>query len=257
MLKRAQLVSRWQSKLDENRRLFLDGSPRLRWLRHMQIRLFRFLVSNYGGDELTTQGKSSTSESPNTELDNATGINFGLTDLTCDREGSPPKSNVAIRATLKSLHGANDESAERGPLVHGLGKSDWIIVETYRHRGDVCDYCERLRQHHIRFRYSTSQNGKRFMISVQMCDKDRAESLLVARRQTAPQELRLERAAAMSRTIKKTVAIAALLGMFVLVMAGIVEHVVWNVHPVTAATPTILSFLLACVAMYVWQARLR
>ena len=43
-----QLVAYWRSRLIVSQEQYQTGSPHLRWLRRVYIRVYRFLLSQYG-----------------------------------------------------------------------------------------------------------------------------------------------------------------------------------------------------------------
>ncbi len=51
MTPRSNLLQSWQERLAESEALCRTGSPRLVWLRLIEVRIYSFLLSRYGGGQ--------------------------------------------------------------------------------------------------------------------------------------------------------------------------------------------------------------
>ncbi len=158
MADRDQLVRRWQESLDRNEAEFGRVSPHRRWLKHIYIRVYRFLLSVYGGSDWATgtEGPASTDGgSSGTDLD---GQVMPLVDLRDDEGGRPPKDIAQIRQTLKTVHSAVTPPAQ-GPRSHGMTQSDWIPVVSPRDGLSAECIAMELRRLGIPFRYGGWGSG--------------------------------------------------------------------------------------------------
>lgn len=122
MSDRSDLAAYWRSRLAASEEQCLHGSPHLSWLRRMYIRIYRFLLSQYGEMQPTTAS-----------ADNPPSAAAPLVDHT-DHHGRPPKAPGKIQAILKDIHVANDRLDKPGPLVKGVPAGEWIVVATRRDR---------------------------------------------------------------------------------------------------------------------------
>ena len=103
------LTEQWLTKLRESQRQLEDGSERLQWVRRVYIRVYRFLLGQYGkrGCDLHDNERSK-----------ATSV--GLTDNLDVLSGKPPKSETEIRAALNSVHASIDRDDLAGQAAVGL-----------------------------------------------------------------------------------------------------------------------------------------
>ncbi len=87
-----------------------------------------------------------------------------------------PKSTGKIRAVLKSVHKAV-EPGEAGPLKNGLGKRDWVVVESFADCAalSLATFLKRLRRRDIPVRLS--KGTRETQVAVQYRDLDRAAEL--------------------------------------------------------------------------------
>jgi len=74
---------------------------------------------------------------------------FGPDDLPNNPPGKPTKSVAQIRAALKSVEESNDRDDNTGPLRNGLGKLDWVALETYRNQTEIESCCAVLARRDI------------------------------------------------------------------------------------------------------------
>jgi len=80
---------------------------------------------------------------------------------------------IAIRNILKSLGISRDELAP-GPYLNGLGKSDWVAIESFKR--ETAQYLERLEQFSIPFQ--TQREPESTIVYVQYRDMAQAAKLL-------------------------------------------------------------------------------
>ncbi len=150
---REQLVQRWQEGLDRYEDEMRRASPHRRWLKRIYIRVYRFLLSVYGGGNWTADAGASEVADTGPAADEVGSPRGQLIDLRADEEGRPPKGVAEIRHTLKTVHGAA-RSPELGPQTHGLDPDDWIVAASQRDGADAQRCALALRRRGIPCRLS-------------------------------------------------------------------------------------------------------
>lgn len=146
---------------------------------------------------------------------------------------------IAIRKILKSLGNARD-GLEPGPYRNGLGKSDWIAVESFKR--DSARYLERLEQFGIPFQ--TLPDPDTTIVYVQFRDLDQAVKLLdsfASRRQPL---VRSQKASWRRRFQATVVFICSLLAIvFCPIGLGAIVTWVWLIHIPDTATELLSSLV--------------
>jgi hypothetical protein len=139
-----QLLTHWRTRLADSQNEYAHGSPHLQWLRRAYIRVYRFLLSQYGS--------TSSEDMPSRSVEEATEEPFlapaslmPLVDNTPDHRGRPPKTVGRIQNVLKGIHNANDRDDEPGPLAQGLPGTVWLTVAARRERW-IPEKCVRFLQ---------------------------------------------------------------------------------------------------------------
>jgi hypothetical protein len=170
MTTRLELIQCWQTELAENERLLSSGSPRVRWLRQIRVRLFRFLLACYGGGEWHGDVSEATADASQDQ----SAARAPLIDLA-HAAGAPPKSAEQIRATLKAVHAVNPGLDRPGPLMCGLHEQDWIVIESFRRAADARRLRRELFAHAIASRQF--QRKRTWYVLVHVGDLDNARRL--------------------------------------------------------------------------------
>ena len=194
MSSRAELVERWQTQLVASENLADSGPDRLRWLWKMRVRLYRFLILCYGSGEWNADASAHEEANRSRLIDNRS-----------DHTGLSPKSAARIRATLKQVHNANDQTPPAGPFANGLWQQDWIRVALFRHHNKDArvagEFCDDLKVAEVEYR--VVHEGRRYAIEVQRLNFDIARDLLRACRErflmVAPDESLVHNLAPASR----------------------------------------------------------
>lgn len=165
-------VDGWRSRLAETETLLTSGSVRLRWLRSIYARVYRFLISRYG-DEDQREDRQAAADG---DRASATAPVMPFVDNRGITTGCEPKSTGRIRQTLDRLHAANEQNPTEGPLKAGLVDEAWIIVAS--ESGHVSPVrCRRLlRREGIAARIV--RRGDDRMVEVSLEDRDRAFALI-------------------------------------------------------------------------------
>jgi len=163
------LTEQWRSKLRESQQQLEDGSDRLRWVRRVYIRVYHFLMRKYGSRECDLH-----------DCVESKATFVALSDNPTELAGKPPKSDADIRTALKSVKASNDRVDEGGPLRKGLGKLDWVALETYRNRSDVENCNQRLQG--AKIECQIQRRGKDTIVFVRL--RDVSEAREVAPRRT-------------------------------------------------------------------------
>jgi hypothetical protein len=123
MSEKPDIVEDWQSRLVKNQEQLVAGNRQTRWKQRMNVRLFRFLVDNYG------DGQWRPEELPTQQSDNPTGKMIAPDPPPAESQsGAPAKSAELIHETLDAVATANDPHPPKGAMIHGLGNADWITV---------------------------------------------------------------------------------------------------------------------------------
>jgi hypothetical protein len=146
MSDRPQLLTFWRTRLAANQNEIARGSPHLQWLRRAYIRVYRFLLSQYG------EVQENAAAHFDSDCDDIAGVpvitdtsNMPLVDNTPDHRGRPPKTIGKIQNVLKGIHNANDRDDEPGPLAQGLPGTIWLTVAARRERW-IPEKCVRFLQ---------------------------------------------------------------------------------------------------------------
>jgi hypothetical protein len=116
---RKELIADWRRRLLAAETAPVEESPRLAWLARVRIRLYRFLLSLYGGGDWHAAPPSNT--------DSDTTVTFDAPDVL-PLAGKPAKGKDLIRSVLENVAGARDAPPERGPWIDGIPRDKWIVV---------------------------------------------------------------------------------------------------------------------------------
>lgn len=156
---RAQLVAYWRTRLNASQEQVRAGSPHLRWLRRMYIRVYQFLLSQYGEQEHGEYERGNHEYGgPAFNVGDAQGeaadlaeapSRMPLVDNTPDHFGQPPKAPGKIQAVLKDIHNANDRLDKPGPLKQGLPPGAWLAVASRRERWIPAACLKHLHRHGV------------------------------------------------------------------------------------------------------------
>ena len=176
----AKILEYWRARRDENRRLVDSGTERLRWLRVIYVRVFDFLLAQYGNDAEAPTAASIDSSDQESASSRTSQHRTSRLYVAADVGEGLPKTAAQIRSTLKSVHAANDWAEQPGPLTDGLQPGSWIVVQTYRRRRAVELFCYRLRSAGIDYR--CHRRARSTIVEVRMCDYNHASQLLVRAR---------------------------------------------------------------------------
>jgi hypothetical protein len=104
MTTREEVIDRWQSRLSETQSRTGESSLQGNWVRRVYARIYRFLLACYGAGDWKTEPADHSSASSTAAL-----------TVTPELAGKPPKREGQIGKVLKSLHGANTDSASTLP----------------------------------------------------------------------------------------------------------------------------------------------
>ena len=142
----------------------------------MYVRIYRFLLSQYGQDVSNQDDSLNPHTVTNSESEVERHDSIRPADWEARLAGKPPKTGELMRDKLKSLHAANERDEQPGPLIAGLNKSSWIAVQSFRKPADAYYYCFVLRIHDVQRK--VRRHGRVTIIEVQLRDKAIAEELL-------------------------------------------------------------------------------
>jgi hypothetical protein len=163
MSDRSEVVASWRSRLSASEEQLAHGSPHLQWLRRMYIRVYRFLLSQYG----EASDSPPVSETPVSLMP--------LVDNT-DRHGRPPKQPGKIQAILKDIHVANERLDKPGPLAKGMAPGSWLVVASRREKWIPGRCLNALRENGIPARLTRS--GGDVAVEVEAKDLESASRIL-------------------------------------------------------------------------------
>jgi len=184
MSTRRDTVYGWRSRLEETEALLTTGSARMRWLRRIYARVYRFLISRYG-DEEKRAGENPAAE-PASDCATPSGMPF--MDNRKTDVGREPKSAVRIRDTLDRLHTANDQNPAAGPLSKGLVDEAWITVASESARVSSVRCQRLLKNEGIPARIV--RRGDDRMVEVRLDHRDKAFSLIQKNRTALRTQIR-------------------------------------------------------------------
>jgi hypothetical protein len=145
MPNRSQLIDDWRSRLLAAQQQCDEGSVRVRWLRRVYARIYRFLLAQY------SHGETETDDAPLPEAPSA----MPLVANTREHLGRPPKPIGKIQATLKHIHNASGRCDEPGPLAGGVPGDLWLAVASRRERWLPRKCAALLRRHGIAARVAS------------------------------------------------------------------------------------------------------
>jgi hypothetical protein len=174
-----QLVAYWRTRLEENQSECAHGSTHLQWLRRAYIRVYRFLLSQYGEPKVNDApqrppaGEQGQQPFPTAAVEASC---MALVDNTPDHRGRPPKSVGKIQNVLKGIHCANPRDDEPGPLAHGLPSAVWLTVASRRERWIPAECVRFLQQRGIPARRAV--RGDDVVVEVARKDFESASHLL-------------------------------------------------------------------------------
>jgi hypothetical protein len=170
-LSRKQLVAEWRSRLAAAEELPTGAVTRPGWLRRVQRRLYRFLLSLYGS------GDWRTADSPPFEIHSNRAVVFDAPDVL-PLAGKPAKETGKIRAVLKAVATAQDQPLAPGPLLDGLPAEDWVTIAVVEPGIDPGRCVKLLRSH--QFAVQVLSRGRDLAIEVPAREHRAALKLLAA-----------------------------------------------------------------------------
>lgn len=143
-------LQHWKNQLANNQQLLNSKANRFRWLRALYVRIYQFLISQYGTKP----------ESTNTDVEQETAAavsHMPFEDLTLDHRGLQPRSTQSLRYVLEQIH--THQAGGNLPTVDSTHTTvdskfegnPWIIVATGKEL--LIPECEQvLREQGIEFR---------------------------------------------------------------------------------------------------------
>ncbi len=166
------LVKRWQSRLDENERLAVDGPAQRQWLPRIYARIYRFLLSCYGDGDWRADDASNVSTERSALEDHTDGV-----------AGAAPKSVEQIRSALGAIHEACGEGADPGPLTDGhLRDDDWIAVSSESALVSPVRCVRLLQKHNLKAMWI--RRGDDTIVVVHAGQREQAMNLIKKNRET-------------------------------------------------------------------------
>lgn len=173
-LSRDQLVADWQSRLAAAEEFASGAAPRAAWLRRVQVRLYRFLLSLYGAGDWRATGDL---DSPLVEIVHDKSLVFDSPEVL-PLAGKPAKETGKIREVLKAVAGAQEQPLTVGPLVAGLPPQHWVVVAVVKSGVDPSRYVKMLRSRQFTVRVLT--RGADLAVEVPAAEHRAALKLLLA-----------------------------------------------------------------------------
>ena len=169
---RDQLISNWRQQLAQAQTADTN-SPRDAWLRRTQVRLFRFMLANYGHQRWRPlEGDSLLEEKANAQPAVET-----IVAAAADLDGKPARSDGEIRCVLDSVATAHSPAAYApGPLAGGLDPDSWVIVAAASSKLKVGRCAELLRAAGLNAR--TSWRGDDHMVEVPARERQQAFAII-------------------------------------------------------------------------------
>jgi hypothetical protein len=171
MIQRSELVSQWQERLTAAEDL-AQSTAQFRWFHLARVRLYRFLLSCYGGGQWRTGANEAADSATNDVASECQPTQWA---------GKPPKSVGAIQSVLKSVHGAQVHPPAPGPLVAGLDPDTYLAVTATDARIDV-EKCEQFLIDRG-FCPRVVGRGRRRTVEVPYAELNAAEALVDAHRE--------------------------------------------------------------------------
>jgi hypothetical protein len=162
-----QLVEQWRVRLAAAQLRLDEGRPRP-WLARAYVRVFKFLLSQYGssGSEMGAIGTRLSETLPDAETaHDRSAMRFEA--VRPELAGKPPRRREAIRSVLEAVQ-ARVPHAEQGPLSGGLRPGDPIVVASFYHPGLAAGLRELLKGHGI----ETQSKRFRRQTQVIICARD-------------------------------------------------------------------------------------
>jgi hypothetical protein len=169
---RDQLVAEWQEQLAQAQSAKPD-SPRVAWLQRTQVRLFRFMLANYGHQRWRPQGGDSL---PNEKAAVQPAAET-IVPAAAELGGKPARSDGEIRLVLTAVADAQEPAAHQpGPLAAGLDPDSWVIVAAASSKLKIGRCCELLRVAGLRAR--TAYRGDDHMLEVPARERQQAFAII-------------------------------------------------------------------------------
>jgi hypothetical protein len=146
MTTRQELRQRWEMGLEANAGQSEEGS-RFQWIRLVYLRIYRFLISRYGGGDWRVDSVDGT-DVEGVELASSP---MPFVDHTDNAIGLEPKSHELIRDKLAAIHDANEDRQTPG-ATQGLSGQDWVVVASSKRRQTADRIQNKLRAHGFQVR---------------------------------------------------------------------------------------------------------
>jgi hypothetical protein len=184
MTPRSTLLESWRERLAENEALARDGSSRLRWLRLVQVRLYSFLLSRYGGGRWRP-------EPPEDECQPPREHSFSMLKSVEVGKGTPPKSIGRIRATLKAVHAAGPETPAGSYRPRRLHVDYWYPVGSINLPNEKLITAFRAIMQENELACLIKRSGRGYIFQTHYADRHRARELLAKLKSLYPTKGRL------------------------------------------------------------------